>query len=43
MEKLTQIFKVIKYQKKDLILFVYQWFRLLLFLEQVKIIFLKCF
>ena len=43
MEKSTQISTIMKYQKKVHNLFSYQEFLSILFLEQVKIIILKCF
>ena len=43
MEKLTQLFTIIKYQEKVLNLLVYQYFRLVLFSEKVQIIILKYF
>ena len=43
MEKSTQISTIMKYQKKVHNLFSYQEFWSILFLEQVKIIILKCF
>ena len=43
MEKFTQLITIIKYQEKVLNLLVYQYFRLVLFSEKVKIIILKYF
>ena len=43
MEKSTKIFTIIKYQKKVLNLFVYQQFWSILFLEQLKVVIVKCF
>ena len=43
MEKSTQISPIIKYQKKDLRLFGYQFVFMNLLLEEAKIIILKCF
>ena len=43
MEKFTQLITIIKYQEKVLNLLVYQYFRLVLLSEKVKIIILKYF